>query len=68
VLAEIGAWFDGDDPLKPVSREALNETRERLSKVGNHLAALDKEFELPEPPEDVVEVLRGVVRRFEPGF
>jgi hypothetical protein len=62
------AWFDGDDPLKPVSREAINETRERLSKVGNHLAALDKEFELSEPPADLVEVLRSVVRRFDSSF
>jgi hypothetical protein len=62
------AWFDGEDPLKPVSREALNETRQKLSKVREHLAALDKECELPEPPEDVVEVLSGVVRQFEPGF
>jgi hypothetical protein len=68
VIAEIGAWFDGEDPLKPVSHEALNETRERLSKVRDHLASLDKEFELPEPPEDVVDVLSGVVRQFEPGF
>jgi hypothetical protein len=68
VLIDIAARFDGEDPLKPVSREALNETRERLSKVGNHLAALDQECELAEPPEDVVEVLRGVVRRFELGF
>jgi hypothetical protein len=68
VLADIGAWFDGEDPLKPVSREPLNETRTRLSTVRDHLAALDKEFELPEPPADVVDMLRGVVRRSEPGF
>jgi hypothetical protein len=52
----------------PVSREAINETRVRLSRVRDHLAALDKEFELPDPPKDVLEVLRGVVRRFLPGF
>jgi hypothetical protein len=68
VLAEIAAWFDGEDPLKPVSREALNETRERLSRVRGQLATLHKECELAEPREDVVEVLRGVVRRSEPGF
>jgi hypothetical protein len=68
VLAEIAAWFDGEDPLKPVSREALNETRQKLSKVRDHLAALDKECELAEPPEDVIETLRGVVRRSEPSF
>jgi hypothetical protein len=67
VLSEIAAWFDGEDPLKPVSREALNETRQKLSKVRGHLAALDQECELAEPPEDVVEA-RGVVRRFEPGY
>jgi hypothetical protein len=68
VLTDIAAWFDATDPLKPVSREALNETLQKLSRVRDHLAALDKECELSEPPEEVVDALRGVVRRFEPGF
>jgi hypothetical protein len=68
VLAEIGAWFDGDDPLKPVSREALNETHVRLSRVRDHIAALDKELELRDPPKAVPEVLRGIVRRFANRF
>jgi hypothetical protein len=68
VIGEIAAWFDGEDPLKPVSREALNETLREAIKVRDHLAALDKECEVAESPEDVVENLRGVVRRFEPSF
>jgi hypothetical protein len=68
VLAEIGVWFDGEDPLKPVSREALNETRVRLSRVRDHLDALDSEFELAEPPEEMVDAMRGVVRRSEASF
>jgi hypothetical protein len=68
VLTEIAAWFDGADPLKPVSREALNETRQRLSKIRDHLSALDKEFELIEPPEEVVETLREVVGRSASSF
>jgi hypothetical protein len=68
VIGEIAAWFAVEDPLKPVSREALTETRVRLSKVRDHLAALDSECELAEPPAHVVEILRGVVRRFELRF
>jgi hypothetical protein len=68
VLTEIAAWFDGEDPLKPVSREALNHTRQKLSNVRDHLAALDKELELQEPPEEMVDAMRSVVRRSEASF
>jgi hypothetical protein len=67
-LGEIAAWFDGEGPVKPVSREALNETRTRFSTVRDHLTALDKECELAAPPETVVETLRGVVRRYQSSF
>jgi hypothetical protein len=68
VLAEIAAWFDGADPLKPVSRNALIQTRQKLSTIRDHLAALDKEFELAEPPEEMVETLREVVTRSANSF
>jgi CAAX protease family protein len=68
----LATWFIARKtlPLENPAQDSsvLSKTRERLSAVRDHLDALDNEFELPEPPDHVLEVLRAVVRRFELGF
>ena len=57
VIEEIAAEFEGIDPLKPFRRDRLEETKQRLLTLQEHLRLLDLEVVLREPlPEELAEL------------
>jgi hypothetical protein len=54
VLAEVAVEFDGEDPLQPALRDAIEETRRHLEEL-HYFLADDKTVGLPEPDDaDIV--------------
>jgi hypothetical protein len=50
----VAVEFDGEDPLEPALRHAIEETRRHLEEV-HHFLAEDKTVGLPEPDDaDIV--------------
>jgi hypothetical protein len=62
VLAEVAAEFDGADPLRPDKRESLDRLRARLLGLGEQLTYLDVEAEPGEPDEEMLDLLRKLVK------
>ena len=62
ILDEIAGEFGGADPLKPDLREELEETKQRLRTLQEHLGFLRMEVVLREPLDEEVEELRRWVR------
>jgi len=62
ILDEIAGEFSGADPLKPDLREELEETKQRLLTLQEHLLYLRMEVVLREPLEEEVEELRRWTR------
>ena len=57
IIEEMAAEFDGIDPLKPVHRARLEETKQRLLTAQEHLRFLNLEAVLREPlPEELAEL------------
>jgi hypothetical protein len=62
-LTEIAGEFGGVDPLKPVLRAELDETKERLVRVQERLRMLlHMDVVLREPLEEEVEEMRSWVK------
>ncbi len=62
VLAEVAAEFDGADPIRPLKREVLDSARTRLLGLAEQLVLLDVEIELAEPDEELLGLVRRMVR------
>jgi hypothetical protein len=62
VLDEVAEDF-GEDPLKPVLRASLEQSKQRLLAVHRQLKAHNKVLTLPEPTQDGLASLREVVNR-----
>jgi len=62
VVEEIGAEFEGADPLKPRGREILDETKQRLLKLQGELAYFRMDVVLRDPLPEELDELRGFVR------
>jgi hypothetical protein len=62
VLGEVAEDF-GEDPLKPVLRASLEQSKQRLLAVHGQLKAHNKVLTLPEPTQDGLASLREVVNR-----
>ncbi len=63
VVEEIAAEFDGEDPLGPKTREAIDATRESLGVLARHVERLG-DVDLREPTEEEVAGLRAQVRQW----
>ena len=59
VVKEIGESFNGIDPLRPVFREKLESTREKLLAIKEHLSYLRIEVELRDPLDEEIQEIRG---------
>lgn len=57
VLEEVAAEFGGEDPLRPITRGILEETRHDLTNLHEVLNALDA-LELMEPDEEEMKLAR----------
>jgi hypothetical protein len=61
VLAEVAAEFNGEDPLKPLLRKALEDARESHAEIRRSLEAQGHPVELPEVTDrDIADVRRLV--------
>ena len=58
VVQDIGAEFNGADPLRPVFREKLTLTRERLLAIQDRLLALEMDVELRDPLDEELQEMR----------
>src|SRR5215211_4099544 len=58
LVAEIADAFDGEDPLKPATREALDKTRQELEELFEHARYLGLSMEKREPTEEELEESR----------
>jgi len=62
VLKEARDEFEGEDPLKPVVREALEDTKGKVQELAEAMAwAIGGE--LPEPDEPLVDAVRELLER-----
>ena len=55
LVAQIAEAFDGEDPLKPATREALDKARQELEERFEHARFFEVSPERREPTEDEVE-------------
>lgn len=62
-VAEIEVEFDGGDPLLPNVRGILDDLRKELEDLHERVQAYVGEFDLPEPDEDAMAVVRKIVAR-----
>ncbi len=62
VLDEIAAEFEGTDPVKPATRELLEETKRRLLSHKEQLLALKLDVVLREPLPEELDEMREFVR------
>jgi hypothetical protein len=62
VLNEVALEFEGADPLRPRKREALEVIRGRLQHLARELIYLEVELALPEPDEELLDLLRRMVK------
>ena len=58
VVDEVAAEFGGEDPLRPVERDALRDARVRLEKLIEELRERLGPLELGEPPDELLNSLR----------
>ncbi len=63
VIDEIAAEFGGEDPLRPLIREALDKAKAGLTFLNRLLEVHDQAVELQEPDEDNLADLRALVER-----
>ena len=61
VVAEIGDSFNGIDPLRPVFREKLEATREKLLSLKDWFAFIRIDVELRDPLEEELQEIRDFV-------
>ena len=61
VLNEIGEQFNGIDPLRPVLREKLETTRQKLLTLKEHLLVFGMDVVLREPAEEELEEIREFI-------
>lgn len=54
--------FDGADPIRPKKREMLDGARARMLGLAEQLIWLDVEIELPEPDQELLDLVRRMVR------
>lgn len=66
VFEELAAEFDGEDPLDPLVRNALDEAKQELEELVEKLQTRVGTFDLPEPDEALLTKLRTVARLPEP--
>jgi hypothetical protein len=59
LVGEIGESFNGIDPLRPVFREKLDGTREKLLSLKEQLEVLSMDVVLREPLDQELEEMRG---------
>jgi len=65
VVAEVASEFGGEDPLVPDLRDTLDKTRHRLEDVRREVQGYVGEIEMPDPGEDELEMVRGVLEHAE---
>jgi hypothetical protein len=65
VLDEATERLDGVDVLSPRNREPLTRIRTTLLSFKEQFECLGVEYELPEPDEEAVDLVREIVRRAE---
>lgn len=61
VVAEVAEKFDGEDPTIPKVRGMLEGVEERLREVHEGLLDYAERFDLPEPGEDLLAEVRGIM-------
>ncbi len=61
VVAEISQEFDGEDPLHPPARSTLDDIRKRLQDLHEKVQEYAELFDLPEPDEDTLTLMRQIV-------
>jgi hypothetical protein len=59
LVGEIGESFNGIDPLRPVFRDKLEGTRQKLIAVKEHLGLLNVEAVLRDPLDEELEEMRS---------
>jgi hypothetical protein len=57
VVESVAVEFDGEDPLRPIMREVLENTRKKLTALHEYLS-IEEPLELPEPGEEVMEIVQ----------
>lgn len=62
VLEEVAAEFDGEDPLHPRVRDALDEARQELEELVEKVQRRVGAFSLPEPDEEELATLRKTAK------
>ena len=62
VLDEVAAEFDGEDPLHPHVRDALDEARQELEELVEKVQSRVGAFSLPEPDEEELATLRKTAK------
>ncbi len=63
VIEEVAEEFDGEDPVLPRVRQALEDTEERLRGVHKGLLDYVERFELPEPGEEALAEVRELMEQ-----
>ena len=66
VVSEVAVEFDGEDPALPVLRHVLDHSREKLEELKADTERFTGPFELPEPDEEEVAVVREIAERQPP--
>ncbi|HLG12216.1 MAG TPA: hypothetical protein VI876_10710 [Dehalococcoidia bacterium] len=62
VIDELAREFGGVDPLKPALRSELDQTKQELLTIEEHLRWLQMEVVLREPLEEELAEIRGWVK------
>jgi hypothetical protein len=63
VLEEVAAEFDGEEPVRPWEREALDDGKKRLEELHRSVQTWVGPFKLPGPDEKETEQVRECIRR-----
>lgn len=65
VLDEVAKEFGGQDPARPVIRESLEKSKRTVQELREGLQRIGEAFDLPEPSEEQLKLLREIVERAE---
>ena len=63
VIEEIATEFGGEDPLRPLIRDALEKAKTGLTYLNRLLEVQDASAELKDPNEDYLADLKALVER-----
>jgi hypothetical protein len=63
VLEEVAEKFDGEDPARPQDRQAITEGKQELKELHEQVQQYAGPFELPDPGEEEIGMLREAVQR-----